>query len=178
MHTIDSTKKLYNDIQKANSAVIIGAGAIGLETASSLKSKEIDVSVVEAMEKIFPNALDSDIAEQLKAKLEEQGIKFYLTRSVQRISRKYVTLEGGKQIKAEIVIMAAGARPNIDFVKDSGILADKGIIINNQMQTNIPDIYAAGDVVQTKSMINGKPFRLKIRSTISLLARSFIPIQS
>ena len=155
---IHSAKKFQEATKKIKSIIIIGAGAIGIETSIALAEKGIQVSVIEMQGRILPSMLDSDMASLVQQKLEEKGIKFYLTRKVEKAGKKYVVLEGGRSIKGDIILMAAGVRPNIRFLKNSGILIDKGIIVDDRMQTNINDIYAAGDCVQTKNLITGRPF--------------------
>ncbi len=153
----ENTKKFYEAAKKAKHIAVIGAGAAGLETAGALAKQKKEVTVVEMAPRLLPKMTDQDISDLLKKKLEEKAIRFQIPRGVEKIAKRYVTLEGGKTIKSDIVLMTAGAKPNIDFLDKSGILCDKAVIVNNGMQTNIPDVYAAGEVAQVKCLITGKP---------------------
>lgn len=158
---LENAKKFKEAVKKAKRIAIIGAGAAGLEVAGGLAKQEKEVSVIEMKPRLLPNFLDQDISDLLKKKLEEKGIKFYIPRAVERIAKRYVLAEGNKAVKSDVTLMAAGSKANIDFLKDSGILIDKAVIVNNKQQTNIPDVYAVGDIIQTKSLINGRPIFAK-----------------
>ena len=155
MDNVENAKKFKEACKRIKSIVIVGAGAIGIETAIALAEKGIKVNVVEMMGRVLANMLDNDMASLIQNKLEEKGIKFYLSRRVEKIGKKYVVLEGGKSVKGDLVLMAAGVRPNIEFIKN--ILIDKAVVVNDKMETNVKDIYAAGDCVQVKNLISGKP---------------------
>jgi len=160
VHTItplENTKKFKQAAEKAKHIAIIGAGAAGLETAAELNKKGKDIAVIEMAPRLLPKMTDQDMSDLLKKQLEAKGIKFYIPRGVERIAKRYVLAEGNKTIKADAVLMVAGSRPNISFLNNSGILFDKSIIVNNKMQTNIEDVYAAGEVAQVKCLINNKP---------------------
>jgi NADH oxidase (H2O2-forming) len=154
---LENTIKFKEAAEKAKYIAVIGAGAAGLETAVELAKKGKDVSVIEMAPRLLPNMTDTDMSDLLKKKLEEKGIHFYIPRGVERIAKRYVLAEGGKSVKADVVLMAAGARPVINFLDKSGILHDKSIIVNNRMQTNFEDVYAAGEAAQVKCLINNKP---------------------
>lgn len=157
INSVEDAEKFNEYAEKSKHIAVIGAGAIGLEIAGELAKKKKEVSVIEIAPRLLPTATDQDMSDLLKKKLEEKGIKFYIPRRVERIAKRYVLAEGNKTIKADVVLMATGSKPNLNFLKDSGILFDKGILVNSRMQTNIPDVYAAGDVIQTKSFLNEKP---------------------
>ena len=132
------------EIQKKvkGKVTIVGAGAIGLETAFAL-SKKAEVEVIEMLSQCFPNQIDPDISGILEDYLKSCNIKLSFNKKLDKITQP--------------TIMAEGIRPNTGITKDTGIKVDKAIIVDETMQTNIQDIYAAGDVIMTKSLVNQKP---------------------
>ena len=161
---VEDVSKIKKDIKKIKEAVIIGAGAIGLETAVALKENNVNVSVVDIMGTVLPNLIDSDISGVLEDYLKEEGINLLLGKKIKKIEKDKVILEDGI-IKTDITVLAAGVKSNIELVKDTKIKTEKGIIVNNRMETNIKDVYAAGDCTQQVSLINKKPFNSQLATT-------------
>ena len=157
-------------------AVIIGAGAIGIELAQALKSANIEVSLIDMEKSILPSLIDPEMAELPKENLIKKGIHTILDVKVTELSGsgyvKYVHLDNGKVIKFDnldecsvegngklnrIVVFAVGMTPDISFIKDKKLKTGKGgICVNEKMETNIKDVYACGDCVEFKSGITGK----------------------
>jgi len=142
VHNIKDTKELEKSIIKDEKAIIIGAGAIGLETAVALKRKGMDVTVIDMLPSCFPRSIDKDISEILEEKLKQKGIKLELDKKIDEINEK------------ALVVMATGVKPNIDFLKN--IKIEKGIEVNDKMETSVKDVYAVGDCCVVKSLINKK----------------------
>ncbi len=161
---ISDVAKVKKDIKKIKKAVVIGAGAIGLEIAAALKENNVDVSVVDIMNNVLPNLIDSDMAEVIESYLKEKGIKLLLGKKIKKIEESKVILEDGV-LDCDCVMLAAGIEPNIDLIRNTKIKAEKGIIVNNKMETNIKDVYAAGDCTQQVSFINKKPFDSRLATT-------------
>lgn len=155
------TLRSFIDEKGAKSAVIIGGGFAGIETAENLAKRGVAVSVVE----MFPHILhqfDEDIAVFLERELSGNGVNLILNTQVTAISEKDGKLEtalsDGKNITADFAVLATGVIPDTGFLKGSGIeLGPRGhIIVNERMQTNIKDIYAVGDAVEVVDFINGR----------------------
>ncbi len=160
MGTLDSTLGILNHTnQGVEHAVVVGGGFMGVETAVMLKKRGITVSIVEMLPHILSRMLDPDISEKVERILKENGIDFILSHTVKRINGQEfvnsVTLEK-KNINCDMVVIAIGVAPNIDVVKNSGIKVKQGIIVDSTMQTNIKDIYAAGDIAEVWEQIRGK----------------------
>jgi len=155
---IEKTQLLEKAAKKAMSAVIVGAGSVGLETAFALKKKGLNVTVVEKLPHAFPNAVDSDISDILEDYLESQKIKFICNAKVAEIKKNEVIFDSNK-ITADIIVMATGVKPNIEVAKKAGIKTGKfGIIVTNKMETSDNNIYAVGDCVETFNMITKEPW--------------------
>ncbi len=148
---------------KAGSAVIIGAGAIGLEMAEAFTDLwGIETTVVEIRDQILPDIVSPNLARMARHHMEEKGVIFRLSENVLRIEGEgavdtVVTDKG--TIKADLVITAVGVEPNSDLARDAGLeVSPSGaIIVNKRMQTSDPDIYAGGDCVEIMNLITGKP---------------------
>jgi NAD(P)H-nitrite reductase large subunit len=160
MGTLDSTIGIIDNLnQGVKHAVVLGGGFMGIETAIMLTKKEIKVSVVEMLPHILSRMLDPDISNKMTEILKNHGIKLILNDSVKNINgEKKVTdvYLNKNKLRCDMVVIAIGVRPNIELVKDSGIKINKGIIVDSTMQTNIKDIYAAGDIAEVRDQIEGK----------------------
>jgi len=160
---INDVDEIKEKIKKIKKAVIIGAGAIGLETAIALKENDVDVSVIDIMDNVLPNLIDPDISGILEDYLKEKGINLLLGKKIKKIEKNKITLEDDL-IETDIVVLAAGVKSNIEIVNNTPIKKEKGIIVNGKMQTNVKDVYAAGDCTQQVSLINKKPFNAQLAS--------------
>ena len=131
--------------------VIVGAGVIGMEFASIFRQLGAEVKVVEFLKECIP-ALDADVAKRLRKVLEKQGVEFYMQSAVKKIADGCVTFERkGKEqsIEADKVLMAVGRKPNVDGLglENTSLNYDvRGIEVDDNMQTNVPGVFAIGDV--------------------------------
>jgi len=150
----------------AKKATVVGAGAIGLETANALKERGLEVTIVEMLPCALAKAIDPDMSKILEEYLKTKGINLMFDSKVEEIkgnNNVESVVVNGNIMETDIVVMAAGVKPNTDFLKDSGITMGKwGITVNEQMQTNFPDIYAVGDCVQTKSLIDCRDWMMQL----------------
>jgi NADH oxidase (H2O2-forming) len=145
VHNIDDTKEVENNIKKGEKAIIIGAGAIGLETAIALNKKGMDVTVMDMLPCTFPRSIDKDMSEVIEEKLKSEGIKLKLGEKVDEIKEK------------ALIVMATGVLPNITFLEGSMLdIVKFGIVVNEKMETSVKDVYAAGDCCCVNSLINKK----------------------
>lgn len=145
--------------EKHSSFVIIGGGLLGLETANSLLKRGCTVSVVEYLDRILPRQLDTDGSSMLKKMLEDKGISFVLNDSVQSIegdaSVTGVRLESGTVINADGVVISSGIRPRMELARQAGLDINRGIMVNDYLQTSVESIYAAGDPVEHRDKMYG-----------------------
>ena len=155
---IENTKVLYEQAKKSRNAVVVGGGAIGLEIAWALKKMGLNVSVVEKMKNLLPNNLDEDMGRVVEEYLKANGVNVFLGKEAKILGEEnveFVEIDGSR-INTDVVVMAVGSTSNIDFIKNTGIETEKGIIVNEKMETNIKDVYAAGDCAETFYLINRK----------------------
>ncbi|MEK6673818.1 MAG: FAD-dependent oxidoreductase [Nitrospirota bacterium] len=150
--TISDADRIMLAAQKADEAVVMGAGFIGLEAAEALSKRGVKVTVIEREDRILPRMLDHEMAEIVKRHIEKNGIRIITGKGVKSIQRKRKQITGvdidGKTIPCKLLIVAAGVRPNLEMIKNSSIKTDQGILVDEHMRTSIPDIYAAGDIIE------------------------------
>jgi len=166
-HLIDA-RNILKACSKARRVVIVGAGFVGLEAATALYRQGLEVTVVEKAPQILPLQFDTRAAEIILHDLQAEGIRFVLGKGIKEISPPSVwgrlfgkpgsgvLLEDGTRLKAEVVLIATGTRPNVELARSAGVKLNHGIPVNEFMQTNVPDIYAAGDVAETKDVVTGQ----------------------
>jgi len=157
---IEDARKIMHALENAKNAVVIGGGAIGLEMAAAFIKRGLKVTLIERSEHVLARPLDPDFSTIVENKLKEKGVELISCSSVQEIQGEgHVenVKAGDRTIPADIVLLGAGLRPNTELAKKAGIeTVNEGIKTDGLMQTNIDDIYAAGDCVDSKSMVTGK----------------------
>jgi nitrite reductase (NADH) large subunit len=140
-------------------AVLIGGGLLGLECARSLRALGLEVTILEAAQRMLPRQLDSEGAALLLRMIERMGINVRLNVQVAEIeggdSISSISLRDGSEIPADLVVLSAGVVPNVKLARDAGIEVKSGILIDNFMRTSRADIFAAGDCAQWQDKVFG-----------------------
>lgn len=159
LRTIDDAFKILEYLESHQKAVIIGGGVLGLEIARALKSRGAEVEVVEFFDYLLGRQLDFQGASILKDQIENVGIKVHLGMATEKIlgqnEVKGLQFKGGKELESDMSIIAAGVRPNINIAKEAGLETERGLVVNDHLQTSEAAIYGAGDVVQHKGRMYG-----------------------
>lgn len=139
--------------------VVVGGGLLGLEAAYGLAKAGAPVTLLHLMDRLMERQLDLPAAELLKTLVERKGIRILLNASTARIHGEghveAVELADGSRIEADAVIFAAGIKPNVALAKDAGIAVNRGIVVNDEMQTASPDIYALGECAEHRGTCYG-----------------------
>jgi nitrite reductase (NADH) large subunit len=145
--------------QKTRKAIVIGGGVLGLEFAASLRKLGLQVGVVEIFPRLLPRQLDHDGAGVLKDRIASLGIDIYLGSKTEEIlgskTVSGIRLDTGKELTGNLVLISAGVRSNIDLAASSGIHVKRGVIVDHRLQTNVPDVYAAGDTAEFEGRTYG-----------------------
>ncbi len=164
--------KSFIDNSKPKTVAIIGTGFIGLEVCENLKRLGIEVSLIEKLPQVTPN-LDADMSVYVKKHIEKNGVTVLTNASAQEITNNSVILQEGKTIKADMVLIATGVRPETSLASLSGVaLGQSGAIrVNEKMQTNIADVYACGDCIEVPHILTGKPVYRPLGSTANKTGR-------
>jgi NADH oxidase (H2O2-forming) len=163
MRTIEDGERIDQAVKKgAKTAVVMGAGLIGLEAAVALQERGLKTTVVEMIPQILPAMLDSDIARNIQEMLQQKGINIIVGKAVEEFlgTNKVTAISvGGEQISADFFIAAFGIRANVELAQNAGIVTGetRTIKANARMETNVPNVYAAGDCVESIHLITGRP---------------------
>ncbi len=171
-----NAEKIKSYAKPSHKAIVIGGGLIGLKAAEGLSKLCGTVTVIELADRLLPTILDKQAAEIVGAHIAEHGISYVLETSVKtansspegdRISS--VTLKTGETLECDLFVIAVGVRPNTALAAGAGIKVERGIVTDRQLQTSVPDIYAAGDAAETVVIVTG------IRSVTPNLAQRHGP---
>lgn len=152
LRDISDVNEILEGAKNAKSALIIGAGLVGLDAAYGLMERGLQVSIVEMADRVLPLQLDYQAANNYQKLFEQSGAKVYTGVSVSEAVTdmngqiRSVRLNNGMEIECNIIIAAAGVKPNIDFIKENTLKIDRGIAVNDRMQTTIQHVFAAGDI--------------------------------
>jgi nitrite reductase (NADH) large subunit len=157
--TIDDVYAIKEKLHVADSAVVIGGGVLGIELALSLNQIGIKVAIVESSEVLMNRQLDETAGKMLARLLKDKGISIFSGTAVSEIIGENdvcgIQLKDGQILSSQIVIVAAGARPNTELAKQAGLEVDRGIVVDQHMMTSIQNIYAVGDAAQFNGIIYG-----------------------
>lgn len=162
LRTIDDALAIRKYAAGKKEAVILGGGFVGIKAAVALKHAGLKVTVIEKLNQILPQRLDARGAQIIEGIIRESGISVITNQITSELVRtagsvKSVRLASGGSVNAGMVVIATGVKPNIAFLKNTGIKTSKGILINENLVTSLTDIYAAGDVVEYIDIVTRQP---------------------
>ncbi|TCO77983.1 NAD(P)/FAD-dependent oxidoreductase [Marinisporobacter balticus] len=152
LRSLKDLMKIQDYLKDCIEVAIIGGGLLGMEAAWALKERGLNVHVIEFSPYLLPRQLDEELATFVKEKLEEKGLNIHIGAATQEIigntKATGVGIKDGRIINGEMILFSTGIRPNINIANDTKIKVDKGILVDEAMETSIPNIYAAGDIAQ------------------------------
>ncbi len=154
------------NFHQGSCAVVIGSGAIGIEAAEALKKKGYDVYVIELVDWILPTLFDKPTAKKLEAAMEGYGIHVCTGEKVLKIrggSQVNGVVTDQREIECDTVVVATGVVPGTKLAATAGIETNRGILVNERMQTSVPDIYACGDCVETIDANTGESVMFQLK---------------
>ena len=157
---IKDTEEMIETAKQYKHAVVIGGGLLGLEAANGLKIQGMDVTVIHLEPWLLERQLDPTSGGMLLDSLKERDLNFMLEKKTASINGKNgrvtsVRFDDGSEIKADLVVMAVGIRPNYELAESSGIHCDRGIVVNDTLQTFDPSIYSVGECVSHRGKVYG-----------------------
>jgi nitrite reductase (NADH) large subunit len=157
--TLDDALAILEYIKGHPRAAIVGGGLLGLEIARALKSAGAEVRVVEFFDRLLPRQLDASGAAILKAQIEKMGIDVRLGTVTEEIlgdgEARGLYFQGGSRLEADMVIIAAGVRPDVDPAREAGLAVNRGIVADDLLRSSAPDIFVAGDAAEHRGNVYG-----------------------
>ena len=174
IHDVDKLKS-FMDVTRPERAVITGGGYIGLEMAENLVQKGLEVSIVQRRNQVLP-PLDVEMAALVHAELRKKGVQLYLEKALAGFEEggRVVRLADGSALEADLVILAAGVRPEGHLVSDCGLAVNErgAIIVDDQFHVaGVPDVYAIGDAVQVKDFVTGENVLIPLAGPANRMGR-------
>jgi apoptosis-inducing factor 3 len=148
LRTLADCRAIIEAAKDARRAIVIGASFIGLETAASLRARDIEVHVVGLEARPMERVLGPEMGDFIRALHEEHGVIFHLGDTVVSIDGRRATLKSGGVLEAELVVVGVGVRPRLALAEKAGLALDRGIAVNAYLETSVPGIYAAGDIAR------------------------------
>jgi NADPH-dependent 2,4-dienoyl-CoA reductase/sulfur reductase-like enzyme/nitrite reductase/ring-hydroxylating ferredoxin subunit len=164
IHTLRSLTDCRAIIERAKvarRAVVIGASFIGLEVAASLSARKLEVHVVGPGKRPMEHVLGPQLGDFIRALHEKHGVVFHLEDRPAAFEDSVVRLERGSPIEADLVVLGVGVRPRLELAEQAGLKLDRGVAVNEYLETSVPGIYAAGDIARWPDAHSGEAVRIE-----------------
>ncbi len=158
--TIDDCERIADYAKSCRKAAVIGGGLLGLEAARGLMAHGVEVTVLEAAPQLMMAQLDAESGRMLKATMEGMGVRVLLEKITTRIVSEggriaHLLMKDGSRVETDMVVVSAGIRPIVEVAQTSGLSVDKAVVVDDQMRTSDPDVFALGECVQHRGKIYG-----------------------
>jgi nitrite reductase (NADH) large subunit len=160
IRNIDHAQEIVNRLEEIKTACVLGGGLIGLRTGYALSVRGVKVKIIVKSSHVLSQMLDRESAEMIQGTMREHGIDIRTGRDAVEIVGKEsvegIILDDGERVNCQLVVIGKGVQPNVDLISSTQIKVNEGIVADETMMTNLPDIYVAGDVAETFDLSTGR----------------------
>ena len=161
LRSFADSKAIIEKTRQAKKVVVAGASFIGLEVAASLRNRDIAVEVVAPERVPLERVMGLEVGRFIQTLHESHGVVFHLGETVKSVDGRRVSTSGGSTLEADFVVMGVGVRPATALAEQAGLTVDRGIVVNEYLETSAPGIFAAGDVARWPDRRSGEPVRIE-----------------
>jgi nitrite reductase (NADH) large subunit len=159
LRTLDDALAILERLREHTRVAVLGGGLLGLEIARAIRGRGAEVRVVEFFDRLLPRQLDPAAAAILKGQIEKTGITVRLGAVSREIlgaeEVRGIRFESGDELEADLVVIAAGVKPELALAKDAGLTVERGVVVDDRLRTSRPEIFAAGDVAEHQGRVYG-----------------------
>src|SRR5215207_1731082 len=161
LRSLADSRSIIGAAKGAKRAVVIGGSFIGLETAASLRARDLKVHVVAPEAVPLERVMGRELGDFIRALHEEKGVHFQLGRKPARVERDVVVLDDGVRLAADLVVIGVGVRPRLALAEQAGLALDRGVVVDEYLRTSAEGVYAAGDIARWPDPHTGERIRVE-----------------